>query len=296
MQNDARETARHLRPRRFRAARSPSSSLTSRLDHACSRSCTTATPTSSTTTTAPCARTVAEHGGQEVHTEGDAFFVSPSRARTDAIAAAVAAQRALAAHRWPEGVDPARAHGPPHGRAPRSAPTTTSAWTSIAPRASARPHTGGQVLVSSATHELVVAELAGRRRTRWTSASIGSRTWTARTAVPDRRGRARSGVPPAALEAPANGASVLPPAPNRTIGRDDDVRAIVAGFAAAGVRLLTLTGPGGVGKTRLAVEAARAMEPDYADGARFVSLAPLNRHEDVAQAIVDRPGDRRALR
>ena len=67
-------------------------------------------------------------------------------------------------------------------------------------------------------------------------------------------------------------------------------RRSASGCATASVRLLTLTGPGGVGKTRLALEAARAVEADFADGARFVSLAAVQRPEDVPAAIVSALG------
>ena len=78
----------------------------------------------------------------------------------------------------------------------------------------------------------------------------------------------------------------LPVPPNRTIGRDRDVAAVSERLRAGSVRLLTLTGPGGVGKTRLAVEAARAVGADFADGAHYVSLAALGGPEDVPAAIV----------
>jgi predicted ATPase/DNA-binding SARP family transcriptional activator len=78
----------------------------------------------------------------------------------------------------------------------------------------------------------------------------------------------------------------LPAPPNRTIGRDDEVVIVGERLRADSVRLLTLTGPGGVGKTRLALESARAVNADFADGAQFVSLASLSRPEDVPAAIV----------
>jgi predicted ATPase/DNA-binding SARP family transcriptional activator len=78
----------------------------------------------------------------------------------------------------------------------------------------------------------------------------------------------------------------LPQLPNRTIGRARELAAIADCLRPGGVRLLTLTGPGGVGKTRLAIEAARAAETHFAHGACFVPLAALRRIEDVPIATV----------
>jgi predicted ATPase/DNA-binding SARP family transcriptional activator len=82
----------------------------------------------------------------------------------------------------------------------------------------------------------------------------------------------------------------LPVPPNRTVGREHELREVGERLRAGSVRLLTLTGPGGVGKTRLALEAARAVQAAFADGAQFVSLAAQQRPEDVPAAIVDALG------
>jgi predicted ATPase/DNA-binding SARP family transcriptional activator len=78
----------------------------------------------------------------------------------------------------------------------------------------------------------------------------------------------------------------LPAPANRTIGRNHELRELRERLRGRSGRLITLTGPGGVGKTRLALEAARAVETDFADGACFVSLAAITTPEDVPATIV----------
>ena len=94
------------------------------------------------------------------------------------------------------------------------------------------------------------------------------------------------GAEPPPAQPSARAERQLPGPPNRTIGREHDLDAIGERLREGNVRLLTLTGPGGVGKTRLALETARAVGRDFGDGARFVSLAPVQRPDDVAAAIV----------
>ena len=78
----------------------------------------------------------------------------------------------------------------------------------------------------------------------------------------------------------------VPRPPNRTIGRHREVDSVCARVRDQGVRLLTLTGPGGVGKTRLALEIARRIEGDFADGACFVSLAEIRSAQEIPSAVV----------
>jgi predicted ATPase/DNA-binding SARP family transcriptional activator len=81
------------------------------------------------------------------------------------------------------------------------------------------------------------------------------------------------------------GVQALPQLPDRTVGRDLDIRQGVAMLARPDVRLLTLTGAGGVGKTRLALELAHRLEHEFAEGACFVDLSGLSNAADVPAAI-----------
>jgi predicted ATPase/DNA-binding SARP family transcriptional activator len=78
----------------------------------------------------------------------------------------------------------------------------------------------------------------------------------------------------------------LPAARTSFVGRGEEIAAVRAGLEQA--RLVTLVGPGGTGKTRLAIEALRGLEPS--DGTVFVELAPVADPEDVLQHVADALG------
>ncbi|MCA9800318.1 MAG: AAA family ATPase, partial [Cyanobacteria bacterium HKST-UBA04] len=80
----------------------------------------------------------------------------------------------------------------------------------------------------------------------------------------------------------------LPPAIARFIGREGEMAQ--AGQLLRESRLLTLTGPGGTGKTQLALKLAEQAQADFADGACFVDLAPVSDSEQVINAISDALG------
>jgi predicted ATPase/DNA-binding CsgD family transcriptional regulator len=90
----------------------------------------------------------------------------------------------------------------------------------------------------------------------------------------------------------------LPAQPTPLLGRDGDLATLRDLLWRAGVRLVTLVGPGGVGKTRLALATAASLADDYADGVYVVDLAPIRDPEQVPGVIaralglregVDRP-------
>ena len=95
----------------------------------------------------------------------------------------------------------------------------------------------------------------------------------------------------AAAEAPRP-SSNLPRPPTKLIARESELAVLQSLFADPDVRLATLVGPGGVGKTRIEIELARRIEPDYRDGAVFVRLERLTDPALVADEISATLGQR----
>jgi hypothetical protein len=201
----------------------------------------------------------ARHDGVEVDTQGDAFFMAFATAPA-AVAAAAELTDTLAS-------GPVRVRVGLHTGTPL---LSDEGYVGVdvhrAARIAASGH-GGQVLVSQATASLVEYDLRdlGEHRFKDLLAAervhqLGSRDF------PPLRSLGRMNLPVAAWP---------------LLGRERElaeIRALVAGA----VRLLTLTGPGGSGKTRLALQAAAELSDEFRDGTFFVALAPLR--ESCARA------------
>ena len=96
---------------------------------------------------------------------------------------------------------------------------------------------------------------------------------------------ARRPLPPEGMTAPPSRETRLPRPLTRLIGRDAERREIAGLLRDERIRLLTVTGPGGVGKTRLAVAVAAELGDAFRDGVVFVDLAPLQEPSLVVPAV-----------
>jgi predicted ATPase/class 3 adenylate cyclase len=212
----------------------------------------------------------AEHDGVEVDTQGDAFFVAFSRAR-DALAAARAGQQAL-------GDGPIRVRMGLHTGEPS---LTEEGYVGIdvhrAARIASAGH-GGQTLVSQSTRDLVGPEELrdlGRHRLKDLTASeriyqLGDETF------PSLKTLDRTNLPVTATP---------------LVGRLGDLAELLE-LLHGESRLITVTGAGGSGKTRLAMHVAAELADDFGDGVFFVPLAPVQDAALVSSTIVQSVGVR----
>ena len=99
------------------------------------------------------------------------------------------------------------------------------------------------------------------------------------------RSRNPSDVPDASIGEEVPTGRVLPVPATPLIGRGREAAGVEDLVIREGVRLVTFTGPGGIGKSRLAVEAAQRLEPSFTDGVRFADLASVPAADQVADAI-----------
>jgi class 3 adenylate cyclase len=191
----------------------------------------------------------AARDGAEVDTQGDSFFVVFPSAPA-AIAAAADATRALAAHPWPDGAVVRVRIGPHTGTPQLVGDHYVGLDEHRAARIAAAGH-GGQILLSQTARDLAADALPVDAALR----DLGPRRLKD-LREPERLfqlvlpGLPADFPPLKTLDARPNN---LPIQPTPLLGRREPVAAVSALPRRADVRLVTLTGPGGIGKTRLAV-------------------------------------------
>jgi predicted ATPase/class 3 adenylate cyclase len=227
-----------------------------------------------------------DRGAIEMGTEGDSFFVVFPSA-TVAVNAAIDIQRALGGEEWPQSSTVRVRIGLHTGEARITGGTYIGLDVHRAARIMAAAH-GGQVLISEATRVLAGRTLdegiefldLGEHRLR----GLSARERLYQVVAP---GLPADFPPPLTLDATPNN---LPTPPSELVGRDEELQTIHGHLESPGVRLLTLIGPGGIGKTRLAVEAAADHIDRFRDGVYFVDLAAARDTPTALQAIVQSVG------
>src|SRR5215207_8989962 len=221
------------------------------------------------------------HNGHVFKTVGDAFHATFSAA-PDALEAALEAQRALLHEAW-DLTGPLRVRMALHtGVAEERDGDFFGPSLNRVARLLSAGH-GGQILLSLATQELVWDRLPdesglrdlGERRLKDLSSPEHVFQITA--------SGLRSEFPPLkTLDIRRNN---LPAQPTPLVGRERELEEALALLRASHVRLLTFTGPGGTGKTRLGLQAAAELTDEFEDGVFFVALAAIADPTLVAPAI-----------
>jgi predicted ATPase/class 3 adenylate cyclase len=214
------------------------------------------------------------HRGYEVDEEGDAFFVAFGSAQ-DAVAAAAEGQQALGSATWPAGGAIRVRMGIHTGEPLPVPPKYVGLDVHRAARIMSAGH-GGQVLLTQSTRDLVDVGLRDLGEHRLKDLSQRQRIYQLLI-----EGAPSEFPPPRTLE---NRPTNLPVLPTPLVGREREL-ADLGRLLEGQARLVTLTGPGGTGKSRLALQAAAEAVDMFADGVFLVGLAPITDPELVLPAI-----------
>ena len=249
----------------------------------------------------------AAHGGYEQGTEGDSFFVLFPGA-IEAVAAAVEAQRRMAGESWPDGVEVRVRIGLHTGEIQGAGADVVGLAINRAARIAGVAH-GGQVLLSETTRALVEGSLPDGVRWR----DLGEHRLKD-LRMPERLADlVVEGLPSdfpslRSLDARPNN---LPTQLTTFVGRERELADAVSLLGTT--RLLSLTGPGGTGKTRLSLQVAAAAADAFPDGIWFVALEPVrdpglvaptiartlgvadSRTRNAVEVLADHLGERRVL-
>jgi predicted ATPase/class 3 adenylate cyclase len=206
-----------------------------------------------------------------------AAFATPQ----EACAAAVAVQQALLYRLWPEGTVPLRAR---IGIFKGSAERVQEGYFGVAPGQALRLMQAaqpGQILLPEELVSFTPAPVMplGKHRLRDLSMTLTLYRL-------DAPGVPLCDLPPRTLRVRNHN---LPLEPSPLLGREADLAAI-RGLLESGKRLVTLTGPGGVGKTRLALQVAAELAERYPDGVWFVPLAEVQEEGGLVHAIAEAMG------
>jgi predicted ATPase/class 3 adenylate cyclase len=227
---------------------------------------------------------VEAQGGYVFSTGGDGFAVAFARAG-DAIAAAVSAQRALAGESWPADATIAVRMGLHTGEVEERGGDYFGSAVNRAARLTGLAH-GGQVVLSAATADVAADTLLpgvklvdlGEHLLR----DLSRREHVFQLEAP---GLGWDFAPLRSVDVmPGN----LPVQPTSFVGRSDEVRALTAALGQAA--LVTVTGAGGVGKTRLAVQVAAELLPTFAEGAWLCELAAAGDADGLAHVVASTLG------
>jgi predicted ATPase/class 3 adenylate cyclase len=230
---------------------------------------------------------ITANGGTIVKDKGDGFFAA-FRSPMGAVTAALVAQRALRESPWPAAIGHLKVrmaihtgdlesedgdyHGPVVNRVART---------------EALAH-GGQVLLSHAAQALVYDSLPDGVTVRDLGPAqlkgLDRAEHVFQLLAPD----LPADFPP--LRAGVSPGVKLPEFPNSFVGREREQTDVAALLGSPECRLVTLLGPGGIGKTRLAVETAHRLAAGFPGGAFFADLAPVETVDEVEVVLADAVG------